>query len=99
MDNLNYGIGPNPFDKLNETELLLLLNNKDLTPEQRLLIEAKLSEYRIEREQNLTTNIERPKVYVKKTKNSGYVDIIILMLTVWLTCLCGFVYVYSQIIG
>lgn len=33
----------------------------------------------------------------KSNDDAGYINIIILMLTVWATCLCGMFYVYSQL--
>lgn len=105
MENLNNnGISPNPFENLNETELLFLLeNNSDkLTQAQILDIKAKLNNFQIVRETE-TKQMENQvqKVYTKTmpNKKAGYANIIVLMLTVWLTCLCGIAYIYFSIIG
>ena len=106
MDNQQFdnGIRPNPFEKLNETELMFLLehNGEQLTEAQKLDIQAKLNSFQVlkgnEKKQ------DQPfvqKVYTKTmpqhNRKAGYVNIIILMLTVWLTCLCGMAYIYSQL--
>ena len=102
MDNINNGISPNPFEKLNETELLFLLehNSDKLTEAQILDIKAKLSNFQIVRE-NESKQITPQKVYTKTMpkKEAGYTNIVALMLTVWVTCLCGIAYIYFNIIG
>lgn len=105
MDNLNNnGISQNPFEKLNETELLFLLehNSDKLTEAQKLDIKAKLNNFQIVRE-NESKQMEKQvqKVYTKTMpkKQAGYTNIVVLMLTVWFTCLCGIAYIYFNIIG
>jgi len=105
MDNINNGISPNPFEKLNETELLFLLEHDSdkLTEAQKLDIKAKLNNFQIVRE-NETKQMESQiqKVYTKtmpQNNKAGYTNIIVLMLTVWITCLCGVAYIYFNIIG
>jgi len=106
MDNLNNnGISQNPFEKLNETELLFLLehNSDKLTEAQILDIKAKLNNFQIIRENEKRQEMPQvQKVYTKMPRNNkkaGYANIIVLMLTVWLTCLCGMAYIYFSIIG
>ena len=38
-----------------------------------------------------------PQFKNSREDDAGYINIIILMLTVWATCLCGMFYVYSQL--
>ena len=106
MSNLefNNGIGPNPFDKLSETDLIFLLehNADKLTEAQKLDIQARINSFQSVREHEMEF-VQRPteKVYTKTQprdfKKAGYIDIIVLMLTVWVTCLCGMAYIYSQL--
>ena len=99
----NNGISPNPFDKLSETDLIFLLEHSSdkLTEAQKLDIQARINSFQSVREQEMEF-VQRPteKVYTKvrpNNKKAGYVDVIVLMLTVWATCLCGMAYVYSQL--
>jgi len=102
--NLEGIIGPNPFDSLSETDLIYLLqhNSEQLTEAQKLDIKARISKFEGARqaEMEIIDFPEPVKQYQKLPQNNrraGYVDIIILMLTVWTTCLCGMAYVYSQL--
>ena len=100
LDNL---ISPNPLDKLSETELIYLLQTNPQLPEaQKLEIQARINRFEVERqaEMEVIDFPEPAKQYTKLPQNNrraGYVDIIVLMLTVWATCLCGMAYVYSQL--
>lgn len=106
MDNLefNNGISPNPFDKLSETELIFLLehNSDKLTEAQKLDLQARINSFQSVKEEEIgLVQKTVQKVYTKTPRNdlrkAGYVDIIVLMLTVWVTCLCGMAYIYSQL--
>jgi len=101
---LNNGISPNPFDKLSETDLIYLLQNNSaqLTEAQKLDIQSRISNFERARqaEMEIIDFPEPQKTYQKlpqNTRRAGYIDIIVLMLTVWATCLCGMAYVYSQL--
>ena len=113
MDNINdTGISRSPLDGLNELELQLALQNPELPAALRVEIESKLAV--IERENKLedasmgennfgqvtAKTMTKSLPQFKNNKDSyGYVDIIILMLVTWVTCLCGMFYVYSNIMG
>ena len=103
MENQNV-ISPNPFDSLSETDLIYLLKNNSaqLTEAQKLDIQARISNFERQRhaEMEIIDFPEPEKTYQKLPQNNrraGYVDIVILMLTVWATCLCGMAYIYSQL--
>ena len=105
MENQNFDnvISPNPLDRLSETELIYLLQTNPHLPEaQKLDIQARISKLERARQEEMEI-IDFPepaKQYKKLPQNNrraGYIDIIILMLTVWATCLCGMAYVYSQL--
>ena len=105
MENQNFDnvISPNPLDNLTETDLIYLLQNNPQLPEaQKLDIQARISQFERARqaEMEIIDFPEPAKQYQKLPQNNrraGYVDIIVLMLTVWATCLCGMAYVYSQL--
>ena len=102
MDNFNNnGISPNPFEKLNETELLFLLeHNKEMLTEAQILdIRAKLNNFQIIKETEKRQELPQvQKVYTKTLPNNrGYVNIIILMLTVWATCISSMFYIFSML--
>lgn len=99
MDNL---ISPNPFEKLNETELLFLLeHNKEMLTEAQILdIQSKLNNFQIMKENEKKQEMPQvQKVYTKTIpkNNKGYINIIVLMLTVWATCMCCMLYVFSML--
>lgn len=89
-------INPSLFDKLSESDLAFLLeHDKDkLTEEQVLKITAKL-------QQTDNEELEKDRVYTlapaKRSKRAGYVDVVILMLVTWVTCLLGMAYIYIQL--
>lgn len=89
-------INPSLFDKLSESDLAFLLeHDKDkLTEEQVLKITAKLQQ--IDNEE-----LDKDRVYTlapaKRSKRAGYVDVVILMLVTWVTCLLGMAYIYIQL--
>ena len=102
--NLESVISPNPFDSLSETDLIYLLqhNSEQLTEAQKLDIQARISKFeRVRQAEMEVIDFPEPAKQFKKlpqnNRRAGYVDIIILMLTVWATCLCGMAYVYSQL--
>lgn len=102
--NLDSVISPSPFASLSETDLIYLLehNSSQLTEAQKLDIQARISSFERARqaEMEIIDFPEPTKIYKKLPQNkkrAGYIDIIVLMLTVWATCLCGMAYVYSQL--
>lgn len=111
MNNTNdrfndFGISKSPLDGLNETELQLALNNPNLPIALRLEIESRLANF--ENEKNTigygvgnvaakTITKSLPQFKNSNNDRAGYIDIIILMLVTWVTCLCGMAYVYSQL--
>lgn len=89
----------NPLDKLSGTELqFLLTHNKEVLSEAQVIeIEARLS--RME-DQEFTEDLGKSLVLMPKKKKigrAGYVDVIILMLTTWATCLLGMAYIYVKL--
>lgn len=111
-DGVNYfGISKSPLDGLNETELQLALNNPNLPDSLRLEIESRLANFESEKGTidygvgNVSAKTMSKSLPQFKNSNNdksrydraGYIDIIVLMLTVWATCLCGMAYVYSQL--
>lgn len=100
--NVENKINPSPFDALSESDLIYLLehNKESLTEAQIIDIQSRINrlqnnsedlEYTLAKEKQLTL------MPPKKTGRAGYVDIIILMLTTWITCLCGMAYIYSRL--
>jgi len=102
----DFGISKSPLDGLNETELQLALNNPNLPAPLRLEIESRLANFvNEEPTRNYGVGNVNAKTMTKSLpqfKNSnndraGYIDIIILMLVTWITCLCGMAYIYSHL--
>lgn len=89
-----------PFAKLTEGDLAYLLeHDKDkLTSEQIANIETKISQIKAEKE---AFSKENSKVYTltQPKKKAGYVDIVVLMLTTWCTCMVALAYIYANIMG
>lgn len=89
----------NPLDKLSDTELQYLLDhNKEVLSEAQVIeIEARLT--RTE-DNEFTQDLGKSLILTppkKKMGRAGYVDVIILMLTTWATCLLGMAYVYVKL--
>ena len=96
------------FSNMSTEDLNDILNfgRSRITEAEALEIEAILNSRKREDEvDTLGRGNSQAKTYTKalpQFKNSraddaGYINIIILMLTVWATCLCGMFYVYSQL--
>ena len=96
------------FSNMSTEDLNDILNfgRSKITEAEALEIEAILNSRKREDEvDTLGRGNFQAKTYTKalpQFKNSraddaGYINIIILMLTVWATCLCGMFYVYSQL--
>jgi len=95
----NKEINVKALNNLKETELIYLLEHKkdELSEEQISYIESKINKLE-EKEINLEKG--KVKTYTLNTNfKNGYVNIIVLMLATWITCLCGMFYVYSNIMG
>lgn len=89
-----------PFAKLTEGDLAYLLeHDKDkLTSEQIASIETRISKIKQEKE---AISLENNKVYTltPPKKKAGYVDVVVLMLTTWCTCMVALAYIYANIMG
>ena len=105
MENQNFDnvISPNPLDSLTETDLIYLLQTNPQLPEaQKLDIQTRIGKFERARQADMEViDFPEPAKQFKKlpqnNRRAGYIDIIVLMLTVWATCLCGMAYVYSQL--
>lgn len=92
----------NPLDNLSDNDLRFLLDHdkEKLTEAQVIEIEARLSRMdETEFTQNLG-NLGKSLVLTpakKKMGRAGYVDVIILMLSTWFTCLLGMAYIYVKL--
>lgn len=92
-------VNPSLFDKLSNADLHYLLeHDKDkLTEAQVFDIQSRINRFEEEdiydksNDKTLTLNIP------KKFNKAGYVDIIVLMLVTWATCLCGMAYIYAKL--
>lgn len=102
------GISPSPLDNMDAVELEVLLNMPNV--DEALKMEARAKLDRMTREEVDTLGRGNSQVQAKRMSlasepfkskgredDAGYINIIILMLTVWATCLCGMAYVYSQL--
>lgn len=103
------GISHSPLDKMDAGELEVLLNMPDV--DEALKMEARAKLDRMTREEVDTLGrgnaqqvqakrmslASEPFKSKGREDDAGYINIIILMLTVWATCLCGMAYVYSQL--
>lgn len=105
---MDTGISPSPLDNMDAGELEVLLNMPDVDTALKMEARAKLD--RMTREEVDTLGRGNSQVQAKRMSlasepfkskgredDAGYINIIILMLTVWATCLCGMAYVYSQL--
>ena len=101
-------ISPSPFDKLSESDLIFLLDHdRDrLTDSQVIDIQSRINRFRNDRDQEVKQAedniiVEIPsKTYTlsrNNLKKAGYINIAILMLATWITCLCGIAYIYLRI--
>lgn len=101
---MDTGISPSPLDNMDAGQLEVLLN---MPVDEALKMEARARLNSMKRDEidTLGRGNSQAKTYTNalpQFKNSraddaGYINIIILMLTVWATCLCGMFYVYSQL--
>ena len=101
---MDTGISPSPLDNMDAGQLEVLLN---MPVDEALKMEARARLNSMKRDEIVTLGRgnSQAKTYTNalpQFKNSraddaGYINIIILMLTVWATCLCGMFYVYSQL--
>lgn len=104
------GISHSPLDKMDAGELEVLLNMPNVDEALKMEARAKLDSMTREEVDTLGRGNSQVHVPAKTYTNAlpqfknksraddaGYINIIILMLTVWATCLCGMAYVYSQL--
>lgn len=102
------GISHSPLDKMDAGELEVLLNMPNVDTALKMEARARLNS--MKREEGDTLGRGNAQVQAKRMSlasepfkskgredDAGYINIIILMLTVWATCLCGMAYVYSQL--
>ena len=102
-------ISPSPLAGFSETDLRVFLDKPGIPEALKLEAESRLAIMSRANDEVDTLGHGNSQVQAKtyskslsQFKNSraddaGYVNIIILMLTVWATCLCGMAYVYSQL--
>lgn len=102
------GISYSPLDKMDAGELEVLLNMPNVDEALKMEARAKLDSMTREKVDTLghgNSQVQAKRMSLAsepfKSKgredDAGYINIIILMLTVWATCLCGMAYVYSQL--
>lgn len=96
--NTQSGIQPSPFENLTETDLMFLLeHDKDKLTEQQIAdIHTKLDSFEKESEPNITQD-KTMTLVPRNSRRAGYVDVVILMLTTWITCLVGLAYIYLNL--
>ncbi|MBE6144875.1 MAG: hypothetical protein E7169_04810 [Firmicutes bacterium] len=96
-------IKANPFDNLSEADLIFLLeHNKDKLSEAQILdVQSRISRFQNSRQDMDYTHTHEPVKTMMLTpqnkKRAGYVDITILMLSVWAMGILCMAYVYTKI--